>query len=125
MAPRPALANVDVLTASSRGTLAAMEPVLSERTIELSQMFPQQNSHVRITVQGGEGVLLNVSTGQSHGLNTFGSVVWQQCTGTRSLERILSTIVERFDVTAAQAQADLLDLIVDLQQNDLLRIETR
>ncbi|MCW5800200.1 MAG: hypothetical protein LZF60_280042 [Nitrospira sp.] len=105
--------------------MPATVPLVSERTIELSQMFPQQNSEVQITVQGGESVLLNQRTGQFHRLSVLGSVVWPQCTGTRSVERILSTISETFDVTAARAQSDLLDVLVQLQQDGLLHIEKR
>ena len=103
--------------------MPATVPVVSERTIEFSQMFPQQNSDVRITVQCGESVLLNVRTGQLHRLTVLGSVVWPRCTGTYSVERILSGIFETFDVTAAQAQSDLLDVLVQLQQDGLLHIE--
>lgn len=105
--------------------MPATVPVVSERTIELAEMFPQRNSNVRITVQGGESVLLNWNTGHSHTLNVLASVVWQQCTGTQSVERILSTIFETFDVTAAQAQSYLLDVLVQLQQDGLLHIEKR
>ncbi|MGC3975473.1 MAG: PqqD family protein [Nitrospira sp.] len=105
--------------------MPATVPVLSERRIEFSQMFPQQSSDVRITVQRGESVLLNVRTGHLYRLNLLGSVVWPQCTGTHSVDRILSTIFETFDVTAAQAQSELLDVLVQLQQDGLLHIERR
>jgi len=105
--------------------MPATVAVLSERTIEFSQMFPQQSSDVRITVQCGESILLNVRTGQFHRLTVLGSAVWPQCTGTYSVERILSSIFEAFDVTAAQAQSDLLDVLIQLQQDGFLHIEKR
>ncbi len=105
--------------------MPATVPIVSERTIEFSHMFPQRNSDVRITVQDGESVLFNWNTGHSHTLNVLASTVWQQCTGTQSVERILSALFETFDVTAAQAQSDLLDVLVQLQQDGLLHIEKR
>lgn len=105
--------------------MPATVPIMSERTIEFSHMFPQRNSDVRIRVQDGENVLLNWNTGHSHTLNVLASTVWQQCTGTQSVERILSALFETFDVTAAQAQSDLLDVLVQLQQDGLLHIEKR
>jgi len=105
--------------------MPATVPIVSERTIEFSHMFAQRNSDVRITVLDGEGVLPNWNTGHSLTLNVLTSVVWQQCTGTQSVERILSTLFETFDVTAAQAQSDLLDVLVQLQEDGLLHIEKR
>lgn len=105
--------------------MLATVPIVSERTIEFFHMFPQRNSDVRITVQGAGGVLLNWHTDHFHTLNVLASTVWQQCTGTQSVERILSALFETFDVTAAQAQSDLLDVLVQLQQDGLLHIEKR
>ncbi len=105
--------------------MPATVPVLSERTIDFSQMFPHQNSDVRITNQGGESLLFNVRTGHFHRLNALGSAVWLQCTGTQSVARILSTISETFDVTATQAQSELLDVLVQVQDDGFLRIEKR
>ena len=71
--------------------MPATVPVLSERTIDFSQMFPHQNSDVRITNQGGESLLFNVRTGHFHRLNALGSAVWLQCTGTQGVARLRST----------------------------------
>ena len=105
--------------------MPATVPVLSERPIEFSEMFPRQNSDVRLMIQGGENVLHNVRTGHFHRLNVLGTVVWPQCAGTHSVERILSTIFGTFDVKATQAQSDLLDVLVQLQGDGLLHIEKR
>ena len=105
--------------------MPATVPIVSERTIGFSHMFPQRNSDVRITVLDGDGVLPNWNTGHSLTLNVLASTVWQQCTGTQSVERILSALFETFDVTAAQAQSDLLDVLVQLQEDGLLHIEKR
>lgn len=100
-------------------------PVWSEHKVELSEMFPKQNHDVHSTILDGESVLLNLSTGRYYTLNAVGSLVWEQCTGSHSLAHILATISERFDVTSQQAQADLLDLVVQLRKEGLLHSERR
>lgn len=105
--------------------MPAKVPVVSERIIESAHMFPQHNSDLRVTVQGAGGVLLNWDMDYSHTLNVLASVVWQQCTGTQLVQRILSTHFETFDATVAQTQSELLDVLVQLQQDGLLPIEKR
>lgn len=99
--------------------------VWSECQVDLFQLFPKQNEDVHSTVLDGESVLLNLSTGRYYTLNAVGSVVWEQCTGARSLGSILSRISERFDVTSQQAQSDLVDLVIQLCQEGLLHTERR
>ena len=105
--------------------MRATVPVWSKPQVELSRLFPEQNEDGHSTVLDGESVLLNLSTGRYYTLNTVGSVVWEQCTGTRSLAQILSAISDRFDVTSQQAQSDLLDLVIQLCQEGLLHTERR
>jgi hypothetical protein len=99
--------------------------VWSARKVELSHLFPKQNDDVHSTVLDGESVLLNLSTGRYYTLNAVGTMVWDQCTGNRSLAHILPTICESFDVTAQQAQDDLVDLVVHLDEEGLLHTERR
>ena len=96
-----------------------------EPQIELSELFPKQNEDVHSTTLDGESVLLNLSTGRYYTLNGVGSLVWDQCTGTHSLDHILSAISERFDVACQQAQTDLVDLVIQLRQEGLLHCERR
>lgn len=97
----------------------------TDRTVDLSHVFPKQNEDVHSTVLDGESVLLNLSTGRYYTLNAVGSVVWELSRGDRSLAHVVSTICGKFDVTVRQAQDDLLDLVVELAQEGLIHTERR
>lgn len=94
-------------------------------TDSLSEVFPKQNEDVHGTLLDGETVLLNLSTGRYYTLNAVGSAIWNLCRGDRSLAQILSMMCEGFDVSVGQAQEDLLDLVMQLEQEGLLQTERR
>ncbi len=96
-----------------------------DRMVELSHLFPKRNEDVHSTMLDGESVLLNLHTGRYYTLNVVGSIVWDLSTGDRSLNEVVATICEKFDVTARQAQDDLLDLVVELDQEGLIQTERR
>ncbi|WHZ22452.1 MAG: hypothetical protein OJF47_001564 [Nitrospira sp.] len=95
------------------------------RVDSLSEVFPKQNEGVHSCLVDGESVLLNLVTGRYYTLNAAGSAIWNLCGGDRPLDRILSAVCERFDVSVRQAQDDLLDLVAQLEQEGLLQTERR
>ena len=99
--------------------------VSNDRAVDLSNLFPKQMEDVHSTVLDGESVLLNLTTGRYYTLNIVGSAVWDLFTGDQSLAQVLATICGKFDVTAQQAQDDLLDLVVELGQEGLIYTERR
>ena len=99
--------------------------VRNERQHEFCHMFPKQDEQVHSTVLDGESVLLNLSSGRYYTLNVVGSFVWDLCKGEHSLEEILSIACDRFDVAAQQAQDDIWELIMQLEQEELLHTERR
>lgn len=105
--------------------MPATAHVLNDRAVDLSHLFLKQKEDVHSTVLDGESVLLNLSTGRYYTLNIVGSIVWDLSTGDRSLAQVVSTICEKFDVTAQQAQDDLLDLVGELGQEGLIYTERR
>ncbi len=96
-----------------------------ERQVDLSNVFPKQDEQVHSSVLDGESVLLNLSSGRYYSLNVVGSTIWDLCGGERSLRQILSAICERFEVSVSQAQNDVLELIMHLEQEGLLHTERR
>jgi len=53
-------------------------------------------------------------------LNPTGSLVWDQLDGSRPLERILEAIVEEFEISRQQAEADLLEFVGELRDNGMV-----
>ena len=75
-----------------------------------------------ILKQEAEGVfvLLCLEGGQYYSLNEVGSRVWELCDGASPVSEIISTICEEFDAPAATIQADVLELLADLQNEKLV-----
>ena len=84
------------------------------------------NSRVRIQEDllfqelQGEAVLLNLKTGVYLGLNQVGARIWQLLQEDGALERVMEVILEEYDVTQEQLQADLLELVGQMEKQGLL-----
>ena len=73
----------------------------------------------------GETVLLDLSSGRYYTLNRVGSVIWEQCTGDKTISDIQAVLCDRFDVAPERALDDLVTLANDLTQEGLLQQERR
>ena len=73
----------------------------------------------------GETVLLNLSTGRYDILNRLGSVMWDHCTGDKTICDIHAVLCERFEVVPERALDDLVVLVSQLIQEGLLQQERR
>jgi hypothetical protein len=69
----------------------------------------------------GEAVLLNPANGEYFGLNDVGSVIWQHLDGKKSLAEVGTLILAEYDVTPAVLEADMRELLAELQQKGLVR----
>ncbi len=105
--------------------MATSVGILGQQACDLTAIFLKRNEDVHGTNMDGESVLLNLSTGRYYTLNSVGALIWDHCTGDRSIQDLLSLVCERFDVTWDQAKADLLELVTDLTQEGLIQRERR
>lgn len=87
---------------------------------EMWKMNVARNPDVHWTVLDGEAVLLNLQNGVYYTLNRVGKTIWELFTGDQPLERILSALCERFDVTEDVAREDLIALVTRLRQEKLI-----
>ncbi|MEQ8718447.1 MAG: PqqD family protein [Acidimicrobiales bacterium] len=67
----------------------------------------------------GETVVLNLGTGQYHGLNPVAASVWSWIQEPRSLDELTALVVSEFDVDEGRARTDLEALLVDLVERNL------
>jgi hypothetical protein len=74
------------------------------------------------TALAGEVVILDVKAGTYFGLNAVGARLWALAQEPVALDRAVDTIVAEFDVSRAQAEADLLALAGDLVRRGLLDV---
>ena len=63
----------------------------------------RKNPHVVFRKLAGENgaVLLNVESGQYHGVNAVGSLIWDLIDGERGLERLLAELRDQLDDPSA------------------------
>jgi hypothetical protein len=71
----------------------------------------------------GEAAILNLKSGIYYGLNPVGSRIWELVQQPRSAGEIRATLLEEYDVDAAQCEADLMKLLQDLSDNKLIEVK--
>jgi len=68
----------------------------------------------------GEAVILSLETKVLRGLNPVGSRVWELIDGQRSVEEIITAIVQEFDVTPQAAAEDVKRFVRELLDKSLV-----
>ena len=100
-------------------SLTIADQALDDRTVL------RQSLDVQGTSMDGETVLLDLSSGRYYTLNRVGSVIWEQCTGDKTIRDIQTVLCDRFDVAPERALDDLVALVSQLTQEGLLQQERR
>jgi len=82
----------------------------------------RKNPHVVFRKLAGEngGVLLNVESGQYHGVNAVGSLIWDLIDGERGLERLLAELRDQLDDPPANLREEAERFLADLRERDLI-----
>jgi pyrroloquinoline quinone biosynthesis protein D len=86
----------------------------------LATSRPRRNEAVLSQHASGETVLLNVGDGQYYALEGVGGRVWELCDGSRPLAEVARIIAAEFDARVAEIEADVLELMSDLQDAKLV-----
>jgi hypothetical protein len=68
----------------------------------------------------GEAVLLNLDSGQYFGLNEVGTRIWQLLAELGQPQPVLDALLKEFDVSAAELEADVLNLLLQLAARGLI-----
>ncbi len=70
----------------------------------------------------GEEVILNLDTGVYWGLDPLGARIWQLLQQQNSLDTIVKTLLDEYDVPEARLRRDLGDLLTRLVENGLVEV---
>jgi Coenzyme PQQ synthesis protein D (PqqD) len=65
-------------------------------------------------------ILLNPEDGQYYTLEGVGARIWDLCDGKRSVSDVISAISEEYDAPPATVQADVIELLGDLEKEGLI-----
>lgn len=67
-----------------------------------------------------ETILLGPAGKQVHQLNRTASFVWNRCDGTRSVDDIIDSVIEEFEVEPEVARHAVISVIAQLHELNLL-----
>jgi len=73
----------------------------------------------------GESILLSMQSGTYFGLNRVGTRMWQAVTTAPSLADAVQALATTYDAPTATLRADLHELLHQLLQKGLVRVETQ
>ena len=71
----------------------------------------------------GESVILNLKTESYFGLDTVGARMWTAVTTADSIQAAYDTLAEEFDVDPQQLRADLVEILDNLIEHGLLKVQ--
>ncbi len=70
-----------------------------------------------------EAAILNLKDGIYYGLDPVGARIWNLIQTPRQVNEILETLLTEYDVTEEECQNDLLELLQELLNKELIKIE--
>lgn len=68
----------------------------------------------------GESVVLNTVTGTFYQLNSSAARIWDLAETPQTPSAMVAHLTERFDVSAEQCRADVLELVASMQERGLV-----
>lgn len=71
---------------------------------------------------GGETALLEMNEGVYYGLNELGTVIWELIQKPITLQEIVDSIIDQYEVDQKICFADLTELIEQMVENKLVEI---
>jgi hypothetical protein len=82
----------------------------------------RKNPHVVFRKLAGEngGVLLHAGSGQYHGLNAVGSLIWDLIDGERGLDHLIVELREQVDDPPANLREEAERFLAELRERDLI-----
>ena len=72
---------------------------------------------------GKEVVILHVKNGVYYGLDEVGVVIWRKLQEGSSVAEIVSGVIEEFDVSPEQCEADVLRILSEMMAAQLVVLE--
>ncbi len=86
-----------------------------------SYLVPKANIVGRV-VDENEAVLVLPEKGKIKVLNEVGASIWGMIDGTRNVRDIATLICAKYEVDQAGAEADTLDFVTELVQQDIISL---
>jgi hypothetical protein len=90
--------------------------------LSLSQVICANEQQVAAKVMDGEAILINLATGAYYSIGSTGGFIWSLIERRISIQEIVDSVMEHYEVAAATAQADVLRLAAELSAEGLVAV---
>lgn len=102
----------EILGKEVRGRLPVLKPS--------DHLHLNHQEEIAAQVFDDEAVIMRLADGAYFNMNKVGGAVWEMIQTDSSLEEIIAAVVQRFDVSADQAEMDVLQLVEQLLDERLV-----
>lgn len=82
----------------------------------------KRNPEMVSTDVDGEKVMMSVESGEYFGLDPVGSRIWELIESPIKVCKLVEELLEEFEVTQSQCEADTFEFLAELQEKKLLLI---
>lgn len=86
----------------------------------LDEPLPELNPKIAARVVNGEALILTPHNAVLHTLNPVATRIWELMREQRTVQGLVTAIVDEYDVAPATAEADIRELLADLKERQIL-----
>ena len=73
--------------------------------------------------EGEGGVLLHLESGQYHGVNRIGLVIWELLEAPQSVRKVVDAVRDRVEEPPPQLESDVIAFLTSVHERDLVVVE--
>ena len=72
---------------------------------------------------GEGGVLLHLESGQYHGVNRIGLVIWELLEAPQTVQKVVDAVRDRVEEPPPQLESDVIAFLTSVHERDLVVVE--
>ncbi len=82
-----------------------------------------RNNEVFANEIDNEVVMMHIKTGKYYGLDDIGSRLWERMKEKIQVGELIGQLLEEYEVSEEECAKDVLEILVELQSNELIKTE--
>jgi methyltransferase-like protein len=86
-------------------------------------IYPSYAAQVAATVANDQEVIVLTDSGQVTVLNELGTLIWQFCDGTHTIQQIVQVIIEEYEIDRLTAEHDVNEFLQQMAEMQALMLE--
>ena len=96
--------------------------MLTNQTISLNNIVSQSEGNI-VSNMGVEKVMLSVQNGKYYNLGEIGGEIWDLIESPKSVNEVISSLVNEYDVTQADCEEQVLSFLEHLYNEKLIDLK--